>query len=81
MSRFDHSRHRERLMDGYRLTSFSEIEGVDVDYLKYEIMKSHEKPSLLHCLGARIKDYLMQFWVVTFGITTIAKSSNEEHTM
>lgn len=81
MSRFDGSRSRERIMDGYRLASFSKIEGVDYDYLRYEIMKSHEEQSLLHRLGARIKEYLMQFCAVSCRTAAVCNPGNEEHTM
>lgn len=81
ISKYDHSRLRERIMDGYHLESFSEIEGVDDYYLRHEIMKSHLKPSMLHRLGAQIKDYLMKLYVATFRTIYIQKTNNGERIM
>ncbi|NLO60286.1 MAG: hypothetical protein GX104_04300 [Spirochaetales bacterium] len=78
---FDHIRFCERIVDGSQLASFSVIEGIDYDYLRYKILKSRQKPSLLHRLRTRMKDYFIQLYVTTFRPTTIQKTNNGEHIM
>ena len=63
MFKFDHSRFRERIIDGYHLESFNKAEGFDSDYLMYEIMKSHQKPSMLHRSGVQIKDFFLKLYM------------------
>jgi hypothetical protein len=79
--KFDHSRFRERIIDGFRLACFSEVEGVDDDYLRYEIMESHQKQSIIHHLGKQIRELIIKLYVVTFRTNTSQKMSNKERIM
>lgn len=57
-SRFNHSRFRERILEGYRLDCFSRVEGIDGDYLRHEIVTCLHASSLVYRIGVRIKRYI-----------------------
>jgi hypothetical protein len=80
-TKFNHLYLRERIQDGYRLESFSRIEGIDDDYLRYEIMKYHHASSLVYRLGVLIKNSLMTLCGIVLNPKTIQVPCKKEHFM
>ncbi|NLV84582.1 MAG: hypothetical protein GXY60_08460 [Spirochaetales bacterium] len=80
-TKFNNLYLRERIQDGYHLESFSRIEGIDDDYLRYEIMKYHHESSLVYRLGVLIKDSIMTLCGIVLNPKTIQVLRKKEHFM